>query len=178
MITGTTSEWLVNDTADIFTVAVDAAGVQLWTKTFDGAAHHTERFRDMAMDSSGGVALAVFSPGADLHPYAVVLRYGSSGVTLMKKQWRAGNDTEVSAIACAADGSVFVSGQYYGETLSHAFVLKYTNSYQFAWAYKHPGGGKDSAFFGVLTDADSNAIAGGWAKASASLNKTLLMRLH
>jgi hypothetical protein len=129
-ITGTTVDrWIKPDLynptwiyffTDILTIKLDAAGNELWRRTFNGRSNSTDVALGMAIDSQGNVLIAGYAYRTD-QPYAnyykdtdsVLLKYSPDGTLLWLDQAYQGNmaaDWNGPGLALDRQDNIYVIG--------------------------------------------------------------------
>ena len=141
-----------NSTTDIIVSKKNAAGVTLWTKTYNGSANFHDFAVGMYIDPSSNVYItgAVTNNTTTLTQDLIVIKYNSSGT----QQWVATYDRGVSNsdlgkdIIVDASGNVYVTGGSYNSSGNTDFVtLYYNNSGAQQWVatYDYSAGLNDAA---------------------------------
>jgi uncharacterized delta-60 repeat protein len=147
------------------TIKYNAAGVEQWIVRYNSPANSFDEGRDIAVDASGNVYIAVTSQGgATSFDYATI-KYNSAGVQQWEVRYNGqANDADVAeALVLDAAGDVYVTGGSTGNGtgLDYATV-KYNAAGVQQWEarYNGPGNGTDIAN-AIVADDEGNVYVTG-----------------
>ncbi len=154
-------------TAAIFPVSVFAETVakERWAARYNGPGDGTDSGKIIAVDGSGNVYVAGYSPGVGTNRDYATIMYDPNGV----EQWTArhngpgNNHDHATAIALDSPGNVYVTGQSYGSGSGEDFgTIKYDANGTELWfaRYNGPGDGTDSAN-SIAVDSSGNVYVAG-----------------
>ncbi len=124
---------------DYATVKYDAAGVEQWTRRYDGAGSMDQAYA-VAVDGTGHVVVTGHSATAGTGFDFATVRYDSAGT----QQWaarHAGPGTspdEAFAVAADIDGNVLVAGQVFDGVGYDWGIVKYAPAGTLSWAVPEP----------------------------------------
>jgi len=110
---------------DIWVRKYDASGTDLWTDTYDGAAHNTDSSRDIAVDADGNVLVTGFEI-AGATPDIWTRKYDPSGTPLFTLTHNGSSNAEDSGagIRATSDG-VLVAGYERAGSSTDLWLGKY-----------------------------------------------------
>jgi len=150
-----------------YVVKLNSSGVIQWQKifqpTYPGDSSSNVGTDCVAVDSSDNIFVGGYSAG-NPDPL-IVMKLNSSGTS----QWQRCINTDRSAylnegraqgIAVDSSGNVLVCGDYIGEDKSVLWKLNNSNGL-IQWGRQLYTSGKDSTFYGVVTDSSDNVYVSG-----------------
>ena len=97
---------------DYQTIKYNAAGVEVWSATYDGPAHGFDAVNAIVVDNAGNVYVTGVSSGTSGFDYATV-KYSATGQELWVARYNGPGDAgdAATAIAIDSDGNVYVTGE-------------------------------------------------------------------
>lgn len=162
-------------TFDYLTVKYNSAGVQQWSRTYNGGGNSIDEARALAVDANGNVYVtgaSYFTAGNDDY---VTIKYDAAGTQQWIKNYNgpAGTTDEAWDIALDNAGNVFVTGGSTGSGTGEDYAtLKYdpANGNQLALVrYTFSGSNIDKAQ-SIAIDAAGNVYVTGYSFGSAALD--------
>jgi hypothetical protein len=157
IVAGTTTDGISFD--DFLTIKYSGAGIPLWTNRYDGPTNLFDQLVSLAVDRNDNVFVTGHSwdRHSQSHDY-VTLAYSAVGVLLWTNRHNAWgySDDQVTALAVAPNGNVFVAGSSGMVAYSGAGVPLWTNYY---WALAIAVNGDGNLFVAGGSFGDYTTIA-------------------
>jgi len=171
-----------NSPLDIGVSAFSAAGVPLWTFTWNDSLDRDDIVRDLHIDANGDIVLCATTEELSGNPSVFnnisILKLDPSGSLLWRRTWNGAinNDDEPNAIWTDAQANVYVAGYTTsaGINSQDLLVLKYNANGVFQWQQvinRNTGFGShvDIATH-VVVDGNGNAVVAGLTESPGSAN--------
>jgi len=136
---------------DFGTVALDAAGAELWRRTFDGPGHGNDTPTGIATDVGGSLYVTGSSVNATGNSDYVTVKYDGAGNLLWARTYDGGGDDAPAGVAVDGAGNAWVTGASANDVLT----LKYDASGTEVFRHQFVSPGATVA--GVAVDGWGNA---------------------
>jgi uncharacterized delta-60 repeat protein len=148
---------------DMLLIKYDAAGNQIWVRTYNGADNKSDAIARIAVDSQGNILTTGYLQPASFYSDFGTLKYDSNGNLLWVRLYDGpiANDEEIPrALAIGPNNSVYVTGYQQGSV--SVATVKYDANGNQIWAatYNHPNSLLDSGN-AIAVDALGNVIVAG-----------------
>ena len=147
---------------DYLTVKYNSAGVEQWTRRYNGDASGHDEPTQLALDADGNVLVTGYSIGNN-YDY-VTIKYANDGTQQWVQRYNGPGNTEDRATAVGVDagGNVFVTGFSWNDTTDYA-TIKYSAAGEQQWVrrYNGPGNAADEANALVVDGSGNVYVAGG-----------------
>ncbi len=154
---------------DFVIVKYSAAGLQLWSRSYNGPDNGNEFMNAMVMDASGNVYATGRSRGPVNDDYATV-KYSPSGTLLWSARYSGSGSDESVELTVDQQGSVIVTG--YATTAATGkdyTTIKYNNAGIQQWLKKYNRtGSTDDEAVGVVSDLNGNIYVTGFCTGSGT----------
>ncbi|HMT11138.1 MAG TPA: SBBP repeat-containing protein [Ignavibacteria bacterium] len=152
-----------NGSIDYVIVKYSAAGLQLWSRVYNGPDNGNDFMNAMVMDASGNIYATGRSRGAVNDDYATV-KYSPSGTLLWSARYTGSGNDEAVGLTVDQQGSVIVTG--YATTAATGkdyTTVKYNNAGIQQWLkkYNRTGTTNDEAV-GIVSDLGGNIYVTGF----------------
>ena len=161
---------------DYATIKYSAAGVPLWTNSYNGPANSQDDAVAIGVDTNGNVFVTGNSYNGVNWDF-VTIKYSAAGVPLWTRRYNGpvGYDDEYGvALATDAAGNVVVTGQSRGIAGSYYATLKYSSAGVPLWTNLY-GGGNDLVF-ALALDSSGNAVVTGRSQGTNTWNDFLTIK--
>ncbi|MBL8016463.1 MAG: SBBP repeat-containing protein [Ignavibacteria bacterium] len=156
-----------NGSIDYVIVKYSAAGLQLWSRSYNGPDNGNDFMSAMVMDASGNIYATGKSRGAVNDDYATV-KYSPSGTLLWSARYTGSGADEPSGITVDQQGSVIVTGYAITAATGKDYTtVKYNNAGIQQWLKKYNRTGTtDDEAVGVVNDLSGNIYVTGFCTGS------------
>jgi hypothetical protein len=147
----TGNSWGTDTYYDAVTIKYDAGGLEQWVARYDGPPGSSDWVRDLVVDGSGNVYVAV-------SPFAVI-KYDSKGSQVWVKDQRTRSDAYpgVAGIAVDALGDIYVTGSIDSYPNPDQVVAKYDPDGKEQWTLRH----EVLSAVGIAVDSWGNVYTAG-----------------
>ncbi|MBT3228202.1 MAG: T9SS type A sorting domain-containing protein [Candidatus Marinimicrobia bacterium] len=168
IVTGVTES--DSQTDDIVTVKYDTAGVELWSRIFDGGEGIDDAAFYLGLDSSGAVLVgARANSSSNLENYSI-LKYQSDGTDSWASQYDGPGNSLDLGVTLTTDGlsNAYVAGIIVSPTNgSDISIIKYDTTGIMEWSREYNGvsNGNDVPR-DILTDPEGNVVVVGYSEGS------------
>ncbi len=150
---------------NVITLKYNAAGTQLWLKTFNGSANGSDYSDGIAVNSIGDVFVNGTTASTGKGDDYLLLKYNSAGTLQYAKAidgGAAGND-DGACMALSADFPVISGGAYVTGVNMNVVSLKYNASADSVWVKSFDGKGDNNDVANKLTlDASGTSYVAGY----------------
>lgn len=158
-----------NGSTDYVIVKYSAAGLQLWSKSYNSPDNGNEFMNAMVMDAAGNIYATGRSRGAVNDDYATV-KYSPSGTLLWSARYEGSGVDEAIGLTVDQQGNVIVTG--YATTAATGkdyTTIKYNNAGIQQWIkkYNRTGTTQDEAV-GIVSDNTGNIYITGFCTGSGT----------
>lgn len=146
---------------DYWTMKYDAAGNELWGKTYDSE-HGDDQAFAVAVDSQDNMVVTGYSSDGSTDNYYTI-KYNPDGRKLWSKTYDGGDVDHANSVAVDSEDNVIVTGYSSdGETLNYCTV-KYDKDSTEVWdePVTYDGGYEDGALEVVVDSEDNIVVTGG-----------------
>lgn len=158
-----------NGSIDYVIVKYSAAGLQLWSRSYNSQNNGNDFMNAMVMDASGNIYATGKSRGTVNDDYATV-KYSPSGTLLWSARYEGSGVDEAAGLTVDQQGSVIVTG--YATTAATGkdyTTIKYNNAGIQQWIkkYNRTGTTQDEAV-GIVSDITGNIYVTGFCTGSGT----------
>lgn len=160
-----------NGSTDYVIVKYSAAGLQLWSKSYNSPDNGNEFMKAMVMDAAGNIYATGRSRGAVNDDYATV-KYSSAGTLLWSARYEGSGADEGTALTVDPQGNVIVTGNSVALNGSDYTTVKYNNAGVQQWLKRYNRtASTDDIPVGLVCDNTGNIYVTGYCE---GLNTTSL----
>ncbi|MCB0273888.1 MAG: T9SS type A sorting domain-containing protein [Calditrichaeota bacterium] len=165
---------------DVLLVHLDAAGREMWSRTYDGPGHGEDIPTAAALAGDGTLAVCAYQTGQEGISEWVTLKYNAAGQPLWSGTLTAGegNPGFPVGLACSGDGAITVLGyQTLDMSGRRAVAIRYDGDGREEWRVLLNG--EDEAYLqpGTLLTAGGDAFWTAWRRGAWGEEDALLGRI-
>jgi uncharacterized delta-60 repeat protein len=149
---------------DYITFKIDAAGNQVWSKTYNGPVNRADFPSSNAIDAAGNIYVTGYSYGSTNDPDYYTIKYNNSGVQQWAKRYEGPDGwDEAWNIILDPSGNVYVTGNSAGVGTGDDYcTIKYNNTGTEQWVARYTGTGASNDYCNwVAPDANGNVYVTG-----------------
>ena len=125
---------------DYLTIKYNSDGEEVWIRRYNGPGNFWDWVSAIVVDNYGNVYITGYSYGDGTFDYATI-KYDSNGQELWVQRYNGPTDGDDDAWAIAVDnyGSVYVTGESYGNGTFDYVTIKYDSNGQVVWIRRYNG---------------------------------------
>lgn len=141
------------------------SGSEIWTQTFDGAAHESDNIYSVAVGPEDWIVAAGSEGLTASTRRAWTRRYTSDGDTEWTVTYAGatGQITQADAVAIDGDGGIYIAGRYDGQLeATNGFARKYDDQSALEYTHLFNGGSDENdSYHGIAVSEDGYAVVAG-----------------